>query len=257
MNVFGAGMQVAPNTYLVASGAQGFGLTQDLDCNCWLFDAGDDLVLFDAGAGLDVDGLFARMKEDGLALERLTYVFLTHGHGDHSGGAFELKDRTGAKLVCGVATRSLLDKGESAISLDVARAAGVDPVDYRYRPPSPDETIEAGAVFDIGTLRIVAIDTPGHSLDHMSYLVEMQAGAACMVSGDAVFHSGRIIYQGTYDFDVRQSAQSIRTLATHEFETLLPGHGVFARRRGRRHVEAALRQIDQLKTPRAIEFVDV
>jgi hypothetical protein len=41
------------------------------------------------------------------------------------------------------------------------------------------------------------------------------------------------------------------------FETLLPGHGVFARRRGRRHVDAALRQIDQLKTPRAIEFVDV
>lgn len=247
-------MRVAPNIYLVGSGVQGCSLTDDLDCNCWLFDVGGDLILFDTGAGLDVDQIFAVLREDGLAVERLTHVFLTHAHADHSGGADEIKLRAGCQLLCGGATAELLGKGEDAFSLAIARKAGVYPPDYVYRRPTPDTVLNANEVLAIGSARITPIATPGHSLDHVSFLVE-QAGGTALVTGDAMMHSGRIIYQDIYDFDVRQSADSIRRLAALDFDTLLPGHGSFVRTGGRRHCAAAIAHMDQLKTPRAVDFI--
>jgi len=249
-------MRVAPNIHLVASGIQGCSLTDDLDCNCWLFDVGGELILFDTGAGLDVDGMLAVLREDGLAPERLTHVFLTHAHADHSGGADEIKRRTGCKLLCSAATADLLGKGEDAFSLTVARRAGVYPPDYVYRRPVPDVILTADESVSIGNVRVSAIATPGHSLDHTSFRIE-QRDAAALVTGDAMMHSGRIIYQDIYDFDVRQSADSIRRLATITFDTLLPGHGLFVRTGGRRHVEAAIAHMDQLKTPRAVAFIEL
>ncbi|WP_158818946.1 MBL fold metallo-hydrolase [Methylocapsa sp. S129] len=247
-------MRVAPNIYLVASGVQGCSLTGDLDCNCWLVDAGQDLVLFDTGAGLDVDRIFAVLREDGLSPDRLTHVFLTHAHADHSGGAAEIKQRTGCKLLCSAPTVELLGKGEDAFSLAAARKAGVYPPDYVYRRPAPDIALSSNQTTNIGNCRITAIPTPGHSLDHTAFLVE-QPDRAALVTGDAMMHSGRIIYQATYDFDVGHSAESIRRLATFNFDLLLPGHGLFVRTDGRRHVEAAITHMSQLKTPRAVDFI--
>ena len=249
-------MRVAPNTFLVASGVQGCSLTDDLDCNCWLFDAGAGLVLFDTGAGVDVGRIFDVLLEDGLPAGRLTHVFLPHAHGDHSGGASEIKARSSCSLLCGTLTAELLAKGEDALSLTAARRAGVYPKGYEWRRPIPDAVFAPDSAFTVGNLRITPIATPGHSLDHTSFLVE-QPGSAALVTGDALLHSGRIIYQATYDFDVRQSAESIRRLAALDFDVLLPGHGTFARTGGRRHVAAAVTQLDQLRTPHAAGFLPV
>jgi hydroxyacylglutathione hydrolase len=249
-------VRIAPNIFLVASGVQGCALTHDLDCNCWLFDAGESLVLFDTGAGLDVDALFAVMKDDGLSPDGLSHAFLTNAHGDHSAGASEIKRRTGCQIICSRPTADLLEAGESAFSLDVARRAGVYPADFVYRTPVPDRIFTDEAPLSVGRLAILPVATPGHSLDHFSFLVRQPALAA-LVTGDAMLHSGRIIYQGIYDFDVLKSANSIRRLGTLDFEVLLPGHGIFVRHGGHRHVDAAIADLDQLKTPRPVEFVNI
>lgn len=249
-------MRVAPNIYLVASGVQGCSLTNDLDCNCWLIDAGSVYVLFDTGAGVDVPAILREMQDDGLNPEKLTYVFLTHGHADHSGGAFEINRRLGSTVLCSELTSQILLKGEDGISLAAARAAGVYPHHYKYHQFAANVAFEPHASFDLGNVTVRSLPTPGHSLDHTSFIIE-QGGLRALVTGDALLHSGRIIYQRTYDFDVGRSCDSILSLSQLAFDVLLPGHGLFARTGGRRHVDAAAALIDQMRTPVAVDFTQV
>ena len=86
-------MKIVDGLHLVASGSSGFDLTDTLDCNVFLLTDGRDHHIFDAGAGRDIDALFAEMQNDGLDPMAIRTLFLTHGHADHSGGAAALADR--------------------------------------------------------------------------------------------------------------------------------------------------------------------
>lgn len=248
-------MRIAKDIYLVASGVQGCALTDDFDCNCYLFDTGDGLVLFDTGAGRAVERIYAEIERDGLSSGHLTHVFLTHGHADHSGGAAAMVGR-GASLLCGARTAEVIGAGEKGISLDVARAASVYPSDYSYSVPTPDVILDTGTARMIGRATVTPVPTPGHSADHMSYFVELD-GLTSLVSGDALFHSGRIIYQATDDFGIAQSCRSIETLAARPFDALLPGHGMFVLSGGPRHAQVALASIKSMKPPAALDLATI
>jgi hydroxyacylglutathione hydrolase len=249
-------MRIAEYVHLVASGIQGCALTDDLDCNCYLFDSGAGLVLFDTGAGRDIGRIRAVIERDGLSFEDITQVFLTHGHADHSGGAAAIRAAGKARIVAGAKTGEVLAMGEVGISLDAARRAGVYPADYRYTAPVPDLVIGPLETLEIGRLQITALPTPGHSVDHLSYLVNV-ANTGFLVSGDALFHSGRIIYQASYDFDIGQSCKSMETIATQKFSGLLPGHGMFTVSAGERHVQAALAAIQAMSPPAPLQLVNL
>ena len=83
---------------------------------------------------------------------QITHVFETHVHNDYLTGALELRERTGATIV-------------NAASAGLA---------YEHHGVSDGDRITVGA------LSFVALATPGHTPDHMSY---------------AVYESGRMIRQ--------------------------------------------------------------
>ncbi len=245
-------MRIEPNLYVVGSGRMGFDLTNGFDCTLYLFDSGDGLVLFDAGAGMEMDAVWAVCREDGLDPERIDHLFLTHAHGDHSGGAAHVRDRTAVQVYAGPATAKVIQAGdEAAVSLPEARAAGVYPADYVYRACAVDHVLLPGQRVEIGTLTIESIATPGHSHDHCSYLVT-QGARRYLIGGDAIFFGGRIVLQHTYDCSVPQSIASIQHLAAYDFDALLPGHLAFSLQRGKRHIETALATIAQLGCPPSI-----
>jgi hydroxyacylglutathione hydrolase len=108
------------------------------------------------------------------ALERegwtLTDILVTHHHGDHVGGITELKRKYNCRVV------APHDKS--------ANIAGVD------------LRVAQGDVVKVGNLLARVIETPGHTLDHISYVFDSEKA---LFAADTLFSIGcGRVFEGTY-----------------------------------------------------------
>lgn len=159
--------------------------------------AGDSAVMVDPQR--DVEPYLIAAEERGA---RLTHVLETHVHNDYLSGGLELARRSGATLV-------LPDRSGAGFAHRVARD---------------------GETFESGDLRIRALHTPGHTPEHMSYLVDREDGSPLLFSGGSLLagSAGRTDLLGPAWTDRLTAAQfaSVRRLATLPGETILrPTHG--------------------------------
>ena len=99
---------------------------------------------------------------------RIVKVLETHVHADFASGARELASRAGAELLL-----SAHDEGE------------------RYEVAFPHRELRDGDVVELGKVRLVALHTPGHTPEHLSFLVYDGARSAdvpaALLSGDFLF----------------------------------------------------------------------
>jgi hydroxyacylglutathione hydrolase len=102
---------------------------------------------------------------------KLTHILTTHHHADHTGGNLALKAQTHCTIIG--------PKGEAA------------------RIPGLDRAVAGGDTIAFGHTTIHVLDTPGHTLGHISYLIPA-IGTAFV--GDTLFAMGcgRVI-EGTPD----------------------------------------------------------
>ena len=245
-------MRIDRDVRLVLSGEAGFDLSDRFDCSVYMIAAGDEWLVFDAGAGRDPDQFSEALVREEIDPAMVTALFLTHGHADHSGGAAAIRDRFGVHVFAGSDTARMVSEGdEEAISLDRARAAGIYPSDYVYRACPIDTILETGKPVTIGAISVTAIATPGHSFDHISYLVDTPH-RRILVAGDALFYDGKVAIQDIYDCHIGQVCSSIRTLAALEFDTLLPGHHNFSLQNAHRHAAKAMTYVERFACPPSI-----
>jgi glyoxylase-like metal-dependent hydrolase (beta-lactamase superfamily II) len=239
-------MLVGRGIYLVTSGALGHNSTHALDCSSFAVEAEGGWLLFDTGAGVDLARVDTALGE---LPGPVTHVFLTHCHADHAGGAAHLR-RRGARIIAGPETSAIVAAGdEHAMSLDVARALGVYPADYRFEPCVIDDVLSPDSVAVMGGRRIRMVATPGHSADHVSYVVE-DPEAAILMAGDALFEGGTVVLQDTWDCNVQATCRTIERLAEIDFEVFLPGHGPLRLNEAREPVRQAMARVKSLLCPR-------
>lgn len=238
-------MKIRSGLHLVGSGRSGFDLTEAFDCNIFMVGTEAGYVLFDSGAGRDPDGILEEIKRDGIDPSDVTTLFLTHGHVDHSGGVEPLRQRLPQLTVAaGPKTAAILKTGdERLISLDRARGRFY-PQDYLWTAPMVDRVLTPDQPGRVGDLSVTLVETPGHSDDHVSYLLR-QGDWTALIGGDALFAGGKVILQDIPDCDVAATIATVRKLATLSFDAFLPGHGAFSLVAGTRHVEAALVYADR------------
>jgi hydroxyacylglutathione hydrolase len=121
------------------------------------------VAIVDPRRDVDVYEKFA--ADQGLAI---THILETHIHADFASGAHELAERTGAKLCL-----SAYDAGE------------------KYDVAFPHSELEDGDAIEIGSVRIEALHTPGHTPEHLSFLVYDTHRSSdvpeLMLSGDFLF----------------------------------------------------------------------
>jgi hydroxyacylglutathione hydrolase len=123
------------------------------------------VLIHDEAAGLtaaidtpETAPIRAALKQKGW---RLSHIFTTHHHGDHTAGHEELKAETGCRII--------------------------GPEKEKASIPGIDETVAGGDSFTFGGQTVEVIDTPGHTLGHITFHLP-QAGVTFV--GDTLFSLG-------------------------------------------------------------------
>ncbi|MFS0821545.1 MBL fold metallo-hydrolase [Bacillus sp. 1P02SD] len=243
-------MKINDQIYLVGSGLLGMNQTDKYDCNVYLVDGGDSLILIDSGAGINPSKIVEEIVRNGYRPEMIDYILLTHAHADHSGGAHSLQQISGAKIVCSKDTANMIKEAdEEKMSLVSSKKTGVYPRDYTFHRVTDCIEVCDQDTLQIGGLTIQVIETPGHSHDSISFYMEE---IHTLLSGDLVFDRGKIAKLSTWDFSLQDLKKSINRVADLSIDVLLPGHMSPVVRNGHDAIRKAKGIFDQHKIPESI-----
>lgn len=105
----------------------------------------------------------AKLIEKGLRLygldaKDIKLIIITHGHGDHYGGANYLAKKYGAKV--------LMSKKDAEFMLSY----NVGPNAPQYPKPKVDQYVGDGEKITLGDTQIISVETPGHTVGGISLI---------------------------------------------------------------------------------------
>lgn len=238
-------MKITDRIHIVASGAAGFSMTNPFDCTVYLLDGGGELALIDTGAGVEPQRIIYNINRAGYSPAGITKIFLTHGHGDHSGGASALREYTGARVMAMSDTARFVREGNlNALSVkEAAYGPG-----YRYAPCQV-EGIGDGEQIKVGEVLLTALLTEGHSAGHASYLLE-EKGRKTLFAGDSIMYGGMISLQSTWDCDLQKYIQTVKRLSELRVDTFLPSHLTFSINDGWQQIDKAMSGLRNFGIPK-------
>jgi len=173
--------------------------------NCYVLNKEDskEAVVIDPGApNKDLEKYLAENKLD------VKYIFLTHGHGDHTDGIPRLKEMfPEVKLVAG--------KNEAKLLADSRCGYGVGDLTSDIEAVDGDSYDFCGMHFDI-------LETPGHTPGGISIYMKNEK---IVFSGDTLFFAsiGRTdFYGGNYAAIIKSITEKLFSLPNDT--RVLPGH---------------------------------
>ncbi|KAI1079860.1 metallo-beta-lactamase domain protein [Whalleya microplaca] len=156
--------------------------------NTYIIGTGRSRILIDTAQGMP-----AWINRIGKVLDKrnleLTYILVTHWHGDHTGGIPDL------------------------ISYNQRYASRV----YKAQPDPGQKPIIDGQTFHVEGATVRAVFTPGHAVDHMSFVLEEEQA---MLTGDNVLGHGFSVVQ-----DLGAYMRSLDRMVAEECRTGYPAHG--------------------------------
>ncbi len=164
-----------------------------------------EIALIDPGPD---DPTHIEALKTAIAGERVSHIFVTHRHLDHSPAARPLSRATGAKIYAsGVAPRFSED--------DFVAEAG-DDLGFK-----PDIVVRDGEAFHGPGWTLEAIATPGHTSDHMCLALKEENA---LFSGDHIMGWSTTVVSPP-DGDMEAYLASLDKVRARDFSTLWPTHG--------------------------------
>ncbi len=157
--------------------------------------ADDEVALFDSGTSRAKDRILQALSELGFLPDHVRWIFLTHVHLDHAGGAGALFPQLpqATVVVHPRGAKHLVDPSKLVASTKEATGARfrfygeVFPIpEGRLRPAADGET------FALGPLRVQALDAPGHAPHHLCFFIPKEG---LLFTGDAagLYLKGRLL----------------------------------------------------------------
>lgn len=164
-------------------------------------------IVIDPGG--DADILLKSIEENNLNIK---YIVLTHGHGDHIGGAKDLKTELNAPIVIHFEDSEMINNPETNLS----NIMGTGDISLKA-----DRELKHGDILEFGDLKAYVLHTPGHTRGGISIKI-----GNYLFTGDTLFQGsiGRTdLIGGDYDTLIKSINREILTL---DDETIiLSGHG--------------------------------
>lgn len=181
--------------------------------SAWVVETSDGLILVDAlmheqEIHRDLEEGFAQL---GLDPADIRYVVISHGHGDHSGGAAYLDRRYGPRFV--------MSRVDWEISQDPQRGLqlpGWNDV------PTPALLVGDRAELTLGDTTVTLVQVPGHTPGTLATIIPLRDGAGA--AHTAVIHGGTGFNFGPLPDQYRAYAQSAEAMRR---EVLARGIDVF------------------------------
>ncbi|MEM1972453.1 MAG: MBL fold metallo-hydrolase [Nitrososphaerota archaeon] len=234
-------MRVNRYVYLVGDG--GRGLSHDLDCCVYLVDCGSSYLMIDSGVGLDSGLIVNNIRADGVPLDKVRHLVLTHSHSDHACGARYFQKELQLEVIAPIKEAEIISQGsDEELGLDVARGA-IYPPDFAYKHCKPDRVVSDGEEIKIGDKVATFIQVPGHSPGIVCVFFRNEK---ILFSSDVVFHGGTIGLGNWKGCDLSEYRSNIGKLSGLGVEQLFPGHFLFVLRNGQKHIDTA---VNNLKGP--------
>ena len=152
--------------------------------SAWVLKTSEGLILIDAlnNTKEAVELIEGGMRRLGLDPAQIRYVLVTHGHGDHYGGAQMIADRYRARVVASEIDWKMMETG---LEFDSK---------LWDRPPKRDMSVKDGETLKLGDTTIRFIITPGHTLGTISPVFDVRHGGKVhkvMIWGGTSFNFGR------------------------------------------------------------------
>ncbi|KAI9681073.1 MAG: hypothetical protein M1822_007147 [Bathelium mastoideum] len=156
--------------------------------NTYIVGTGSKRLIIDTGQGIPdwADLISSTLITSELVLSQ---VLLTHWHGDHTGGVPDL------------------------IRLYPELSTSI----YKHTPSKTQQPIINEQVFKVEGATIRAVHTPGHSHDHMCFILEEEQA---MFTGDAVLGHGTAAVEHLSTW-----METLRTIQSHNCVKGYPAHG--------------------------------
>ncbi|MBC2666461.1 MBL fold metallo-hydrolase [Novosphingobium flavum] len=128
------------------------------DVTAWAITTSEGIILIDSlnNSREWIDRIEPGMHKVGLDPARIRYVIVTHGHGDHFGGAAYIAKKYGARIMM------------SAVDWEIAPSMVDKP--FFDAPPPRDLSITDGQVFRLGNQSVRMFITPGHTRGTISLI---------------------------------------------------------------------------------------
>ncbi|KAF2133657.1 Metallo-hydrolase/oxidoreductase [Dothidotthia symphoricarpi CBS 119687] len=190
--------------------------------NCYIIGTGSQRMLIDTAQGLPewADLISSTLADANMTL---SHVFLTHWHGDHTGGVPDLL-RMYPTL-----------KGSI----------------YKHMPNKSQQPITDSSVYSVEGATLRAVHAPGHAQDHTCFVLEEEMA---MFTGDNVLGHGTAAVE-----QLSVWVDSLRVMQSHNCQIGYPAHGTVIKnlprkielelRTKERRETQVLRALSQVRTP--------
>lgn len=203
------------------------------DCNVYLVNTGDTLVMVDCGCGESLSAILENVHRMELNVKDISHLLLTHEHLPHAGAADAL-GKMGVEVLAGATAAQAVMAGDD-------RTAAYH---YHKEFPAAEKVrgLSDGECLTVGDCEFRTMSLPGHSPGSVAYWMPCE-GQTILFCGDIVRSPQLEGFRNRLDYDAEQYLVSLRKLLEQPPDILYPGHGIFCLSRGRVWVEEEIKKL--------------